>query len=260
MFKVYGSIILPLILFAAQWQSLDGPPAGRADDMSMGYDPQIPAWVIYAADRTHKLYKSVNEGEFWDSIYLDTNIVNPVCVICDPNDAQVVYIGKNDQTPVWKSDDGGVNWYPRSYGITNTQPLCFAMDPYDSRIVYLGCKKLGDRSVLFRTTNGGWSWTALKLRGFDVNDILVIDLPYEGIILFLATDKGILKGRYYEEFRLIKSGNFSKIFFNKKMKKIFAKSGDKIWESRDGKNWEVYGGEDGVDLFGLEYIITERRR
>ncbi len=33
-------IILPLLLLAAEWQSLNGPPAGRADDMSMGWDPE----------------------------------------------------------------------------------------------------------------------------------------------------------------------------------------------------------------------------
>jgi len=29
-------MLLPLFVIAAEWQSLNGPPAGRADDMSMG--------------------------------------------------------------------------------------------------------------------------------------------------------------------------------------------------------------------------------
>jgi hypothetical protein len=54
-------ISLPLIVFSVEWQSLDGPPAGRADDMSIGlYQGE---WVVYAADGTHKLYKSTNEGD-----------------------------------------------------------------------------------------------------------------------------------------------------------------------------------------------------
>ena len=36
--KVFILITLPLLLLAAEWQSLNGPPAGRADDMSMGQD------------------------------------------------------------------------------------------------------------------------------------------------------------------------------------------------------------------------------
>ena len=100
-------ITLPLILLSAEWQPLNGPPAGRADDMSMGWDPIHNYWVIYAADKTHKLYKSVDGGELWDSIYTHEAVVNPVCVICDPNEADTVYIGKKDTTPVWKSTDGG---------------------------------------------------------------------------------------------------------------------------------------------------------
>ncbi len=85
-------IALPLMLFAAQWQSLNGPPAGRADDMSIGWDPIHSYWAIFAADRTHKLYKSINEGEYWDSIPTvipNPDIINPTCVITDENDAHV---------------------------------------------------------------------------------------------------------------------------------------------------------------------------
>jgi len=80
--------------------------------MSMGQ--HAGQFIIYAADQTHKLYKSVNEGEYWDSLpppeYPNANIVNPTCVITDVNNAQVVYIGKNSDVPVWKSEDGGQTW------------------------------------------------------------------------------------------------------------------------------------------------------
>ena len=70
-------IVLPLLLVAAEWQSLDGPPAGRADDMSMGlYESE---WVLYAADQTHKLYKSTNEGELWAVPTQDDRVDNPTC-------------------------------------------------------------------------------------------------------------------------------------------------------------------------------------
>ena len=190
-------IVLPLVLLGAQWQSLDGPPAGRADDMSMGWDPIHNYWVIYAADKTHKLYKSVNEGEFWDSISLDPHIVNPVCVICEPNDAQVVYIGKNDQTPVWKSVDGGETWSPKSYGITNTRPLCFAMDPNNSSVVYLGCQRSTTYEI-FKTTDGGENWTGLaNAPNSIVNEIEIISDPVEGTWIYAGCsnppDKGIWK-------------------------------------------------------------------
>ncbi|MGQ9702896.1 MAG: WD40/YVTN/BNR-like repeat-containing protein [bacterium] len=248
---------LPLVIFAAEWQSLNGPPAGRADDMSIGCYEGV--WVIYAADQTHKLYKSTNGGEHWDSIYTYEEVVNPVCVITDPNYARVVYIGKNDATPVWKSEDGGQTWEPKSYGITNTRPLCFAMDPFDSRIIYLGCKKDKDRPVLFRTTNGGFYWEELNISGYDINDILTFFFADEGIILILATEKGILRGRPYDDFKLVKEGEFKQLCYDKKAGKIFAKGIDRVWQSSDGKWWEIYQSAKPVDFSGLSDIIKRRQ-
>jgi hypothetical protein len=175
---------LPLIVLAAEWQSLNGPPAGRADDMSMGlYEGE---WVIYAADKTHKLYKSVNEGASWDSI-LDTRVDNPTCVITRPNDARYVYIGKNSSTPVWWSENGGQIWEPRSGTggniITNENPRCFCMDPNNSSVIYLGCGT--GAPVLFKTTDGGDSWSALSnFPNAQVNDIAITSDPVEGTWIY----------------------------------------------------------------------------
>ena len=49
-------IVLSLMLAATEWESLDGPPVGRADDISFGV--RSGEYVLYAADQTHKLYKS----------------------------------------------------------------------------------------------------------------------------------------------------------------------------------------------------------
>jgi len=158
--KILILIGLPLMIFAAEWQSLNGPPAGRADDMSIGWDPLHGYYVIYAADQTHKLYKSTNEGEYWDSLppegHPNPYIINPTCVITNPDNAQVVYMGRNYSTPVYKSTNGGVDWEPKSAGITNENPRCFAMHPNSSSILYLGCKT--DACAAFRTTNGGTQW------------------------------------------------------------------------------------------------------
>jgi len=256
--KILALIIsLPLLVIAAEWQSLNGPPAGRADDMSMGlYQGE---WVIYAADQTHKLYKSTNEGELWQVPTQDEHVDNPTCVITDVNNAQLVYIGRNNATPVWKSIDGGANWEPKSTGITNTQPLCFAMDPYNPSTLYLGCKACDDKSVLFRTTDGGWEWHGLNLSGYDVNDILVLEFFNEGTILILATGKGIFRGRPYYNFKLVKEGEFKQICYDKKVHKIFAKGIDRIWQSSDGKKWQVHQSNDPIDFFGITDIIKRRQ-
>jgi len=189
-------ISLPLLLLGAEWQSLNGPPAGRADDMTIGYDPYIPAWVIYAADRTHKLYKSVNEGELWQPIEYE-QITNPTCVITDKNNAQVVYIGKDDAIPVWKSTDGGQTWEAKSYGITNTKPRCFEMDPNNASVVYLGCGS--GACAVFKTTDGGENWYEKPLpitpSNPVVNDLTIFSDPQRGTkILAGCTDGSERRG------------------------------------------------------------------
>ena len=178
--------------------------------------------------------------------------------------------------PVWKSEDGGQTWEPKSYGITNTRPLCFAMDPFNSSIVYLGCKSFKDKPVLFRTNDGGFRWERLNLSGYDINDILALFFPDEGIILILATDKGILRGKPYygnprpqvgkdkgrgetcSSFVIVKEGNFKLLKYDKRLNKIFAKSADKIYQSVDGKKWQVYRSSDSIDFFGISDIIKRR--
>jgi hypothetical protein len=255
-------MLLPLFVIAAEWQSLNGPPAGRADDMSMGQ--HAGQYIIYAADQTHKLYKSTNEGEYWDSIAIAAHpyVTNPICVIADPNEAWTVYICKNPTAPddhcVWKSEDGGLSWNYRDQGITNPNPLCFAMDPSNSSVVYLGCEAVDDKPVLFRTNDGGFEWRSSYLSDYTINDILVLSFFNEGTVLILATDKGILKGRPYHDFKLVKKGEFKLLKYDKNVNKIFAKGNDKIWQSSDGKKWQGCQSNDLIDFFCINDLIKRR--
>ncbi len=222
--KINITIGILTILFGvgfADWQSLNGPPVGRADDMSIGWDPEWNYWVIYAADQTHKLYKSTNEGESWDSLPPpgappNPNIVNPTCVITRPNDAQVVYIGKNAEVPVWWSQDGGVTWEPRSgippYNITNTQPLCFAMNHLFPWRIYLGCKTKTNDHSLYYSPDGGYTWYGRGIQNVAVNCINVIHEVAAAESIFIATSQGIyLSTDAGANWSLRQAGNFCAI-------------------------------------------------
>ncbi|MGB9721794.1 MAG: WD40/YVTN/BNR-like repeat-containing protein [bacterium] len=208
--KSLSLIILPLLLLGAEWQSLNGPPAGRADDMCMGYDPYIPTWVIYAADQTHKLYKSTNEGELWQVPTSQIIVDNPNCVITAPNNAQIVYVGKNRSSPaehcIWKSEDGGFSWNYKDEGIGNVYPLCLAVDPSDNSasFVLLGSWYQSGAPVYYRTTNGGefWESGAIGNNALDVYDIAIVPGSPRRVYLagggwnpdagfYLSTDDGV---------------------------------------------------------------------
>ncbi|MEM4168428.1 MAG: hypothetical protein QXW98_08285, partial [Candidatus Caldarchaeum sp.] len=152
------------------------------------------------------MYKSTDEGELWGIPTQDDRVDNPICVICEPQNAQVVYIGRNGDVPVWKSVNGGETWEPKSYGITNTQPLCFAVDPSDNNasFVLLGSGYQSGAPVYYRTTNGGevWHSYAIGTNYLDVYDIAVVPGSPRRVYLagggwnvdagfYLSTDDGI---------------------------------------------------------------------
>jgi len=161
-------IAIPVILLGygvGGWQSLDGPPAGRADDMSIG--EYGGTYYLFAADKTHRLYRSFNLGVTWDSIWQPENVDHPTCVVTHKDNGRIVFIGRYDPDlmyHVMKSEDGGESWVPKVNGITNHKPQCFAMHPEDPNIVFLGCLKDGDGVVdeIFKTTNGGTDWSVLS--------------------------------------------------------------------------------------------------
>ncbi len=240
-------LTLPLILLSAEWQSLNGPPVGRADDISMGWDPLHNYWVIYAADQTHKLYKSTNEGEYWDSIR-HADIIRPTCVITEPNNAQVVYIGRDYSPPVYKSENGGDDWVEKSTGITNPQPLCFAMDLLLPGRIYLGCKaKVNDYS-LFHSSDGGNTWYGRGIQDVAVNCINVIHEVAATESIFIATSQGIyLATDGGVNWFLRQAGNFSAIcnYIDGTGIRIFYAVGDgRVYKSMDGAgiNWILLSG------------------
>ena len=234
--KVIALIIsLPLLLLAAEWQSLDGPPLGRADDMSIGWHSGIPGWVIYAADKTHKLYKSTNEGELWAPIEHE-DIINPTCVITDENNAQVVYIGEVPESPnthcVWKSTDGGDHWDQK---LSDVQ--IFSIDFATQFTGYAGSNE-----GVYKTTNGGEYWVLLpNSPQYSIKDLKTITTSK----VYAATGSGMFMtedgGDTWEEINegIYTNRMFSLIAHPENSQTFFAGGEKGIYKTvNGGKNWQ----------------------
>ncbi|MDA1082284.1 MAG: hypothetical protein O2973_11550 [Gemmatimonadetes bacterium] len=96
----------------------------------------------------------------------------------DPRNSNVVYVaapghlfGPNDDRGIYKTTDGGMNWTRAKFVDENTGFTDIAMDPSNSNVLYAasyqrrrtGCcfNGGGPGSALWKTTNGGRSWTQL---------------------------------------------------------------------------------------------------
>jgi photosystem II stability/assembly factor-like uncharacterized protein len=129
------------------------------------------------------VYKSVDGGESWRNMGLrDSKHIGRI--VLHPEDPDVVYVaamghlwGPNPERGLYRSSDGGERW-ERILGVDeDTGAVDVAMDPSDPSILYAstyqrrrrpwGFHGGGPGSALWKSTDGGDSWTRLTNSGLE---------------------------------------------------------------------------------------------
>ena len=124
------------------------------------------------------IYKSVDSGATWQKMGLaDTRHIGKIVI--DPNDPNTVYVaavghlwGSNAERGVFKTKDGGNTWKKVLYKDEYTGAIDLVMDPKNPNVLYTamyqhqrkgwGYNGGGPGSGIFRTMDGGETWTELK--------------------------------------------------------------------------------------------------
>ena len=127
------------------------------------------------------VYKSLDAGKTWTNIGLkDTRQIGAIVV--DPVNPDVVMVaaighafGPNAERGVFRSADGGRTWTKVLYRNADTGAIDVTFDPNNSSIVYAALWQVrrqpwnfssgGPGSGLFRSTDGGLTWSELKGQG-----------------------------------------------------------------------------------------------
>lgn len=127
------------------------------------------------------IYKSVDGGKTWSNIGLkDSRQIGALVV--DPNDPNIVLVaalghafGPNAERGVFRTTDGGKTWSKVLYKDDQTGAIDVTFDPHNSKIVYAAlwqARRLpwnfssgGTGSGLYRSTDGGATWTRLNGNG-----------------------------------------------------------------------------------------------
>jgi len=84
-----------------------------------------------------------------------------------PSNPNIVYLC-SDTSKVWKSTDGGTTWTPKGSGIVALGCASLAVDPTNANKVFLASivgqhmPFAGGQNGIYRTTNGGDTWTLVK--------------------------------------------------------------------------------------------------
>ena len=170
-------------------------PSGRIDDFAVfEHNPAI----FYIATATGGLWKTVNNGTTLEPVFVDQPNASIGAVAIAPGDPNIVWAGtgeaNNRQSSSWgdgvyKSTDGGKTW--RHMGLRQTMAVArILVDPMNYDVAYVAAVGNlwgpgGERGV-FKTTDGGLTWTNVLSDGPDVGATdLVLD-PRNSQVIYAA--------------------------------------------------------------------------
>ncbi|MCH7564628.1 MAG: hypothetical protein IH968_12485 [Gemmatimonadetes bacterium] len=147
------------------------------------------------------VYKSTDGGQTWRNMGLgESRHIGRI--VMHPDDSDIVYVaamghlwGRNKERGVYKSTDGGESWTRVLHVDERTGAVDVAIDPENPEIVYAamyqrqrrpwGFHGGGPGSGLYKSTDGGDSWTKLTNAGLD-NGLPTGDIGRIGITIYRA--------------------------------------------------------------------------
>ncbi len=163
-----------------KWVRLGGPPGGLGYDIRYNFDNHD---IWYVTDANAGVHISTDDGLTWQqsNTGIDTaggaagDSVPIFSLTVDPHNPQIIWAGTDMNGRIYKSIDGGATWQSKDQGVIREREILlsfrgFTVDPRTSDIVYAmgelqrpgnNVWGLGVGGVVYKTTNGGDSWTRI---------------------------------------------------------------------------------------------------
>ncbi len=152
--------------------------SGRVADVAVAESPGTRGGslgtVVYLAAATGGVWKSTNGGANWRPVFDEASVASVGDVTVAPSNSNIVWAGTGEANNmrssswgdgVYKSIDGGATW--QHMGLRKSQHIGrIVVHPVDPNIVYVAAVGplwgAGGERGLFKTTDGGRSWTNTK--------------------------------------------------------------------------------------------------
>jgi len=227
-----------------------GPAMISGRILQIAVFPDSPSHYLIAL-AAGNIFMTENNGTTWTPVFDTYGSFSIGWIAIDPKNPNLVWVGTGENNSqraaaygdgVYKSEDGGHTF--RNVGLKTSEHIGrIAIDPRDSNVVYVAAQgplwKGGGERGLYKTTDGGKTWTSLiKVDDYTGCTDVVMD-PTNPDVLLAATHQ---RERAY--FGIIHGG-----------------PGSALWRTLDaGKTWtKVQGGfpqgqgEIGLGRIGLNY-------
>ncbi len=202
-----------------------GLATGRIADITI--DAKNPS-VWYIASAFGGLWKTTNRGITFTPIFDDGGSFTLCCLVIDPKNSDVLWLGTGEHNSqrsahfgdgVYKSVDAGKTW--KRMGLATSEHIGrIAIDPRNTNTVYVASQgplwSSGGERGLFKTTDGGTTWTAVLTISPDtgITDV-VLDTKNPDIVFAAAYQRRRAVGQMIgggPEGGIFKSTNAGKTF------------------------------------------------
>ncbi len=176
----------------------EGPGNVGARFNTIAIHPTNPN-IVYAGSAAGGLWKTTDGGGSWNPIFDQNSYLNIGCIVLDKTNPNTVFVGTGDPNiggyvrigdGVWKSTNGGANW--TNIGLGNTRIISsIVQHPTQPNTMWVAAMGLpfardANRGV-YKTTNGGVTWTKILYAGDDTGASSLIIDPNNPNILYTTT-------------------------------------------------------------------------
>jgi photosystem II stability/assembly factor-like uncharacterized protein len=171
-------------------------PAGRVTDFAVAAGK---ANLFYVATPSGGLWKTVDAGATFETVFDDQPVSSIGAVAVAPSDPNVVWVGtgeaSNRQNSSWgdgvyRSGDGGKTW--RNVGLRESRHIArIVVDPANSDVAYVAAlgnlwAAGGERGV-YKTSDGGRTWAPALVVDGDTGAVDLVMDPSDARVLYAAT-------------------------------------------------------------------------
>lgn len=130
--------------------------------------------TIYVGAPSGGFWKTTDAGVTWTKHITGMTRLGVSAIVVDYNNPNTIYIATGDRDGndvpgygVWRSTDGGLTWAPRNTGMGNRIINDLIIHPTNPNILIAAASN----RRIYRSTNGGASWTASADIGHNPKDI-----------------------------------------------------------------------------------------